>query len=167
MTAKLTAATWIALFASLSLVVPVTCAHAALTVTVTGAWQLGLSRQTLAGRPGSELTAVFESHPGSASLTVAGAVSSDQGWQVEVSRRDMRWHPDLSLQVRRVGNGVGGGVLRGGQSYQPAETVPSGLLIGCGNRLQVPLQFRLGGFSVRVPPADYATELIYTVVELQ
>ena len=158
---------WIALCIGLSLSLPVTCAHAALTVTVTGDWRLGLTRQNLPGRPGSDLSAVCESDPGRALLTVSGASSSNQRWRVEISRRDVRWHPALQLQVRRVGNGVGAGVLRSGLAYQPIDTTPGDILIGCGNRLQVPLQFRLTGFSVRVPPADYATELTYTVVDLQ
>ncbi|MEI6502835.1 MAG: hypothetical protein WCP21_17635 [Armatimonadota bacterium] len=163
----ITATTWIFLLGSLSLLFPAPSAHAALTVTVTGDWRLGLTRQTLVGLPGSDLSTVFESAPGRASLTVSGALRADQRWRVEISRRDLRWHPALQLQVCRAGNGVGAGVVHGGLNYRSIDTIPGVLMSGCGNRLQVPLQFRLSGFSVRVPPADYTTELSYTVVDLQ
>ena len=51
-----------------------------------------------------------------------------------------------------------------GKAIAPTATT---LLSGCGNRLQIPLQFRLAGFSVQAPPAPYSTELIYRVVDLQ
>lgn len=155
------------LLVGLSLWLPAPPARAALSVTVAGDWRLGLTRQTLVGRPGSDLSMILESDPGTAALTVSGAVDGNQRWCVQISRSDTRWHPDLRLQVRRGSGGVGAGVLRGGLAYQTVETVPGTLLIGCGNRLQVPLQFRLCGFSARVPPAQYATALTYTVVGLQ
>ena len=48
------------------------------------------------------------------------------------------------------------------QKFTPTD---SALFSGAGDRLDIPLQYRLDGISIDLPPGSYATTVVYTVVD--
>ena len=50
-------------------------------------------------------------------LTVSNTAGVDAGWRVDVRRFDTRWDNSVSLQIRRTGDGAGGGDVSGGESF--------------------------------------------------
>jgi len=90
---------------------------------------------------------------------------SKPAWRVDVRRVDATWHGDFTLWIRRSGDGTGSGSVSGGTTYLTVTTTDQTLFTGAEDRDDVPIQFQLTGVSIQIPPGDYETTIVYTIVE--
>jgi hypothetical protein len=130
---------------------------------LTGTWARTINAADLLGGAGTDLAATYESAPNQLMLGVTDFVLAE--WRVSVSRSDTTWDDHLTLAVRRTGDGVGLEPPTGGLDYLPVGPMDTPFFSGDGPSLDVPLQLRLGGVSVTVPPNTYSTTLTFTVVD--
>lgn len=135
-------------------------------VAAAGSWSRVVSVSDLQSGAGSDLTPTLLSDPSAVLLTVSGTSGPADTWRVDIRRTDLLWHPDLVLSARRTGDGVGGGAIAGGDSFLSVGESDTTLCTGAGDRALIPLQFRVTGLAVGVPPAIYSTTITYTVVDL-
>jgi len=135
----------------------------AANITITGSWSLVIGAGDLTGRPGTNLTAAYNS----ATNQVLMGVTTGAGltWRVDVLRIDSHWHANLVLSIRRTGTGSGTGTVTGGGGFQAITTTSQTFVTGSGNRAGIQLQERLGGVSVSIPADTYTTTVQYTVVD--
>lgn len=87
-------------------------------------------------------------------------------WQIEVSRMDTDWHPDLEIYIRRTGDGAGyggGNYVSGGNNYMPVKNENQRFYEGGRARMDVPVQYMIRNVSVTMPAKTYSTTIVYTV----
>jgi hypothetical protein len=142
-------------------------AAAAPAVDVSGAWSLTLGADDLQAGAGSGLNSTYESGNSQAAVTVSDTTDPLDTWRLDVSRTDAAWDSRLTLSVRRTGDGTGQGALSGGTGYHEIGLMDSTFFSGAGDRLSVPLQLKLTGVSLQIPPGAYSTTVTYTVVDTQ
>ncbi|MCD6360567.1 MAG: hypothetical protein J7M38_06825 [Armatimonadetes bacterium] len=154
------------------LLLPVLCGLAfmppvcATEIFVVGDWTgLTIAGWSLAGGAGADLVSSRESAPDQTLIAITDTSCSPGGWRVDARRSDVHWPSRLSLSVRRTGDGSGPGDIQGGRTYQELTPTDSALFSGTGDRLDIPLQYRLDGISIDLPPGSYATTVVYTVVD--
>ncbi len=90
-------------------------------------------------------------------------------WEVRVSKNDIRWHNDLKLDVLRTGSGTGSifsSITNGNINYQEISGNPRELFRGVGIFSNIPIKYRIRGFSVLIPVDTYSTTVIYTLIDL-
>lgn len=139
---------------------------ASITIGVAGGgWAPEITSGHLQTGPGSDLLSTYTSAVDAVELNVSGATGIDDYWRIDVHRTDTLWHPNLTLSLRRTGDGLGGGGIADGLAFQPLDVMETTLCSGNGDRTAVPMQLRLGGVSLQVPPATYITTITYTVVD--
>lgn len=140
--------------------------EAQMSIDATGGWSRTITADDLQARAGSDLVSTYESAADAGALTISGTTGNDDAWRVDVRRTDTNWHGNFTLSVKRTGDGTGGGSISGGTAYQIIGTSDAEFFSGAGDRGGIPLQFRLQGMSIQVPPADtYSTTITYTVVD--
>ena len=61
----------------------------------------------------------YESKEGATMINITGTAGTDDAWEVRVRMKASSWPKDMALQLRRTGDGDGGGALEGGLSYVP------------------------------------------------
>jgi hypothetical protein len=137
----------------------------AIDIVVVGSWAVSIDSGDLRGGPGTDLIAVYESTPEEVTVTISNTTGNEDNWRVDVRRTDTKWHEDFALYVKRTGSGTGGGSITGGTEYQEVTTSDSAFFAGSGDRTDIPLQLKLEGVSVHVPPDSYSTAVTYTVVD--
>jgi len=105
--------------------------------------------------PGNDLKNEYESPTGGfINMDITGSAGAN--WQVTVRRTDGTWIPaSFTLSVRR---GTG--------SYVVIDTTDKVFTTGSDNISNIPLQCRLQGVSVQIPPATYDTTVTYTVARI-
>lgn len=87
-------------------------------------------------------------------------------WQVEVTKNDIDWDPNIGVYIRRTGNGsgIGGGnYISGGNTYMEVTNANQLFFEGGRARLDVPVQLEVRGISVTLPAKNYSTTIVYTV----
>ena len=99
-------------------------------------------------------------------ITICNTAGSESLWRVDIRRSDLEWPKGVKLRIRRTGDGMGGGMLTGGRTFQQVKLGCTTLCTGTGDRTSIPLQFELTGVSLDVPVGTHATSIIYTVVEI-
>lgn len=129
-------------------------------ITASGGWTDVIGASDLTAGAGSNIEDK-DSVPGATLLTVSG---TGYTWRVDVRRSDTSWNGNLVLYARRTSDGTGSGIVFGGLSYAPVGTIASSLFSGNGSRANIGVQYRLHS-SVNVPPGNYSTTIIYTVVQ--
>lgn len=93
-------------------------------------------------------------------------------WRVDVSKNDVQWDNRLRLEIRRTGNGNAQGFwifstsITGGTNYIPVGNVSSQFFTGNGIFVNIPIQYRLSGFSVLMPAQNYSTDVVFTLIDL-
>lgn len=137
----------------------------AIDIAVTGSWALTIDASNLTGGAGTDLTDTHESASHQVTVTISTTTGNDDNWRVDVKRTDTTWHGDFTLSVKRTGDGTGGGTITGGAAYQAVATTDNAFFSGAGDRSDIPVQLRLSGVSVQVPPDTYSTTATYTVVD--
>lgn len=134
----------------------------AIRITVNGTWIEIIDANDLDGPPGSDLRPFIESSPAQVLISI---LNTHRLWEVNISREDFLWPKEFQLYVRRTGDGRGPGTIQGGLAYLKILEVDQLFFSGSNQRLGIPLQFRLEGLSVDIPPGNYVTNIIYTVIE--
>lgn len=138
----------------------------AIDIDVIGGWSRTITAADLQAGAGSDLISTYESAADQASATIFNTAGNTDAWRVDVRRSDTNWHPNFVLSVRRTGDGTGGGVVSGGTVYQAITTTDAEFFSGTGDRSNIPIQFKLEGMSIQVPPSNYSTTVVYTVVDI-
>lgn len=134
----------------------------AIRITVNGSWMEIIDANDLDGPPGSDLRPYIESSPAQVLITIQ---NTNRPWEVNISREDISWPNQFALYVRRTGDGRGPGTIQGGLNYLKILEFNQVFFSGSRLRLGIPLQFRLEGLSINIPPGNYITNIIYTVIE--
>jgi len=134
----------------------------AIRIRVTGQWNEIIDVNDLAGPPGSDLIPYQESAP---NQTLVDITNTNRFWEVSVYKVDSLWPSAFRLYVRRTGDGKGPGNISGGLNYLELTDREQIFFSGSRWRRSIPLQFRLEGLSVQIPPQVYTTTIIYTVTE--
>lgn len=153
-----------ALIVAVLLLVAGQFSEAEISIDATGGWSRTITAADLEAGAGSDLKSTYES-AADPSLTISGTAGNDDAWRVDVRRADTDWHSNLTLSVKRTGGGTGGGSITGGTAYQAIGTSDAEFFSGAGDRSAIPLQFKLEGMSLQVPPDTYSTTITYTVVD--
>jgi len=135
----------------------------AIDFMATGEWSRTIGAGDLQAGAGSDLVSTYESAETAALLTISN--TGGALWRVDVRRTDTTWHGNFTLLLRRTGDGTGGGPISGGTAYQAIGETNAEFFSGTGDRTNIPVQFKLAGMSVQVPPNTYATTITYTVVQ--
>jgi len=148
----------------LTLLLAVAVPGHAIDIAATGDWSLTITCADLQAGPGSDLVSTYESASDAVLLTITN--TGGGAWRVYVRRTDTTWHGNFTLSVRRTGDGTGGGTISGGTAYQAIGETDAEFFSGTGDRSNIPVQFKLAGMSLQVPPATYATTITYAVVQL-
>jgi len=110
---------------------------------------------------------VLESSPGSAVIHVVNSGGTREPWRLEVRRQGAPLPGGIILWIRRSGSGHGTGWIRDGLGFIPVGERPGSLFSGAGDRMQVPLQIRISGFTPRTPAVRIRSALLFTVVRLR
>lgn len=63
------------------------------------------------------LASSYESKEDATMINITGTAGSDDAWEVRVRMKASSWPKEMALQLRRTGDGDGGGALEGGSSY--------------------------------------------------
>jgi hypothetical protein len=134
----------------------------AIRIRVTGQWSEIIDVNDLAGPPGSDLIPYQESAPNQSLVDIT---NTNRFWDVSIYKVDSLWPATFRLYVRRTGNGTGPGSISGGLNYLEITDAEQIFFSGSRQRRDIPLQFRLEGLSVQIPPQVYTTTIIYTVTE--
>ncbi len=136
-----------------------------LSINSTAAWA-PLAEFT--GVAGEDYPASFESAANEYRFTVSrpGPPSTDP-YEVTVRRQDTVWNAGLTLDVRRTGDGGGGGTISGGLSYQEIGTTDAPFWTGTGRKNNIPVQLRISGAfgGAGIPAGTYTTTVIYTITD--
>jgi hypothetical protein len=139
----------------------------AITISVTGSWNLLISDADLDGPPGSDLLPEYESLSDTVIISVNNQHSIN--WEVDVRKSDINWHPDLHLFIRRTSSGSGNprksGIV-GGLNYQEISNSDQRFFWGWGKRTNINSQLKISGISVSIPAETYTSIIWYTAIEL-
>ena len=92
-------------------------------------------------------------------------------YTISVQKVDIDWHPHLSLWVKRNGDGNGSGgkivPMTGGETFIQVTNAPQIFFYDTSgeshNRNNVPIQYRILGYSVLLPVKTYTTTVVYTI----
>lgn len=137
----------------------------AINITAAGScWYRTISKVDLQSGAGSGLNSTYESTPDATVLDIEAGKKTQ--WAVYV-RTAPSWVNDITLYVRRISDGKGGGTVEGGTSYVSVGPTDVQLFSGKGPRMGINLQYKLTGISIRIPVGTYSRTLIYTVEEIR
>jgi len=143
------------------LLIPVTSLP--INLNSTGDWSLTISETDLQSGAGSDLNSNYSS---ASNVTLISVSSTTSTWEIQVSKTDVNWYGNLQLYVRRTGTGTyDTDPPTGGTSYQEITGTNTYFWEAADGVQDVPLQFRLTGVSITVPPDVYQTTVTFTVVE--
>ena len=130
------------------------------TIKISGApWNVNITPPALAGEnPINNI----ESLSDQISINVHG--DQDNNWQITVEKDATNWHSNLTLEVRRTGDGTGSGTISGGTTYVTIPDSPTYVIFFVGNKNpnNIPCQYRLHSDDL-CPEASYSTPVIYTI----
>ncbi len=130
------------------------------TINVSGApWNVNITPPSQAGENPIDN---IESLADQIEIDIHG--QKDNNWQVTVEKDGTSWHSNLTLQVKRTGEGNGNGPFAGGTDYVTIPDSPTLSLFFWGgkNRTNVPCQYRLHSDNL-CPETSYSALVIYTV----
>ncbi|MFZ5478848.1 MAG: hypothetical protein ACOZNI_18895 [Myxococcota bacterium] len=138
---------------------------AALDLALAGSWSTVVDASDLTAGPGSALQTTHESGANEVIADVTLSAGASDAWRVDVRRLDVSWPAGARVWVRRTGAGSGSGSISGGSTWLEVTSVDTPLFAGAGDRTSVPLQVRVTGVSLSMPPDSYVSSLLYTVVD--
>ena len=138
----------------------------AISLTATGNWSEMIDANDLVLGPGSDLIATYESSGNAVSLSVSGTSGDGDTWRLDIRKVDTNWHGDLTLSVRRTSDGTPHGHISGGTDYQNVDGLYRTFFSGDADISLIPVQFRVEGVSIDIPPGNYPTTVYFMVVDL-
>lgn len=153
------------LFALVSAIVFARGIASAIDISVTGNLTRTIDTSDLQSGAGSNLISIYESVSDHGLMTLSNTTGNADNWRVDVRRSDTTWNGNLVLFVKRTGDGSGGGSISGGSGYQQITALDSQFFSGSGDRTNIPIQLKLSGVSITIPPNTFSTTVIYTVVD--
>lgn len=124
----------------------------AVTITVTGSWNLTINADDLQGGAGTDLEPVYRSASDQIRLDIQAAGS----WRVDVRKNDTNWHSNFVLRVRKTSG-----------RQNPVVTVgdtDTEFFSGNGDRTPR-VRVILRNVSIAIPPDTYVTTVIYTLTK--
>jgi hypothetical protein len=92
-------------------------------------------------------------------------------YTISVQKVDVDWHPNLTLWVKRNGDGNGSGgkivPMTGGETFIQVTNLSQIFFSDASgeshNRNNVPVQYQILGYSVLMPVKTYITTVVYTI----
>jgi len=139
---------------------------AAISIGVTGGCNLTVASLNLIGGAGTNLKGSYESESGVTAINITGTTGNDDVWKVQVRKSGTLWPSGVMLQLRRTGEGTGAGVISGGTAYVSIGASDADFFDGSGDKAGIPVQYKISGMSLAVPPGAYSATIVYTVVDL-
>jgi len=136
----------------------------AINITAAGSWHRTISKVDLQSEAGSGLNSTYESIPDATVLNIEAGKKTQ--WAVYV-RTAPSWVNDITLYVRRISDGKGGGTVEGGTSYVSVGPTDVQLFRGTGARNGINLQYKASGFSIQTPVGLKSVEMIYTLEKIK
>jgi hypothetical protein len=112
------------------------------------------------------LASSYESKEDATMMNITGTAGSDDAWEVRVRMKASSWPKEMTLQLRRTGDGDGGGALEGGSSYLSIGESDTFFFSGSGDRTAIPVRYKISGISLSVPAGRYSAVITYTIVDL-
>ena len=109
---------------------------------------------------------IFELKDVATMINIPVTAGTDDAWEVRVHMNASSWPKEMALQLRRTGDGDGGGALEGGLSYVPIGESDIFFFSGSGDRMAIPIRYEISGISLSVPSGRYSAVITYTVVDL-
>lgn len=92
------------------------------------------------------------------------SINSNGGYTIYVKKSDIDWNADISLWVRRTGDGTSGGAISTNVSFIQLTNLDQVLFTGNKDRDNVPIQFEIRGLSVLLPAKQYKTSIVFTIL---
>ncbi len=136
-------------------------------IGATGGWtDLVIGSSDLQGGAGTDLQDSYTSGEEATTLNVTGTSGSNGAWKVQVRMDNTSWQSEVILSVQRTGDGSGAGSISNGTSYTAVGTSDVYFFEGTGDKTAIPIQYKISGMSVSVPPGTYSTTLTFTVVDI-
>lgn len=132
----------------------------AIKIDVVGSWSPTIDATDLQVGAGSDLNNSYES---ASNAVIVDIFQTGVAWRVDVKRVDTFWHADLVLWVKRTGDGSSPN--SGGTEYIEVTAIDQAFFTGVDDSRDIPLQLKLSGVSISVPPNSYSTTIYYTAVE--
>lgn len=141
------------------------------TISATGTtWNAAPTSITEAG---NNYSSALTSTANQTTLTVSVGLALLTSWKVLAKKQDATWNSNLTVWVRKTGDGTGiltpvlGTISpNGATSYVQLTATNQEIFSGFSNRFNVPIQYELRGLSVLIPAGSYSTSVIFTVVDL-
>ncbi|WP_435524940.1 hypothetical protein [Chryseobacterium indoltheticum] len=139
------------------------------SITVAGGnWAATIPPITEAG---SNYSGSYESADNQVSLTASVPLALSNGKVSVRYESNPTWNSNLTLSVRRTGDGTTVCVLctiTGGTAYQTVTLTDLELfritaVLALGSYSNIPIKIRLTGVSVTIPAATYNSKLIFTI----
>jgi hypothetical protein len=137
-------------------------------VTVTGSWTVTVP-SSLITDAGMDYTQTFISATNQSLLDFKTGLAPS--YTIFVQKMDTDWHPNLSLWIKRTGQGNGSGgrtiPMTGGENFMQVTNSPQPFFYDASNsthnRNNVPIQYQIQGLSVIIPVKSYSTTLMFTI----
>ena len=120
-------------------------------ISADGGCSFNFDASNLLSGAGSNFAGSPESTPDQIDLTIAN--TGGAGWRISAQKIDALWNNNLLLWIRR--NDISA-------DYQQIDNINRTVFTGTGDNI-LPLQFKLSGISVSVPPGVYNTTVSYTI----
>jgi hypothetical protein len=137
----------------------------AIDLSATGSWSVQIGAADLQGSAGTDLVTSKTSLVDQIELSISGTTGPGDTWQVTTTRTVAAWHASMVLWIRRTGEGTGGAVS-GGSAFQEVRATSDPFFSGEDDVASIPLQLRVTGLTVSIPPGVYSTVITLTVVDL-
>jgi hypothetical protein len=139
----------------------------------TANWHIACSgdwHQPMGPRHTSALPALLRdarTYLSSAAAGIIGLTGGRGRWVVQVRRDDNgKLRPNLTLLVRRTGDGQGTGRIDGGTDFQTVGPTNVPFFSGDGPHTGVPFEVKAEKPAATAPAAEYRDFLVYTVTDI-
>ncbi len=141
------------------------------SISATGTtWNASATTITEAG---SNYASTATSAANQSTITIAVGLALLTSWRVLVYKQDASWNSNLSLWIRKTGDGTGiltpvlGTISPNGTtSYVQLSGSNQEIFRGFSNRFDVPIQYEIRGISVLIPASNYSTSVVFTVIDI-
>ncbi|WP_428653380.1 hypothetical protein [Runella sp.] len=141
------------------------------TISATGTtWNASVTTITEAG---SNYSSNITSAANQTTLTISVGLALLTNWKVFVKKQDATWNSNLTVWVRKTGDGTGiltpvlGTISpNGATSFIQLTATNQEIFTGFSNRFNVPIQYEIRGLSVLIPASSYSTSVIFTVIDI-